>query len=194
MRLPARSCAAAAAYSRSSSAIARSEKALGEEQAGQHEMAGFPGVVGIVVRVEAAAACPVGGSREIALCQLQPSSLRWNGVEQAGWAHGVVLGFAHRVEGAHGVTARLADPRQRRQAGAQRRAVDELSAVADPLGDIAERRVEIVALISHLCEAHQRGSSTRWSRLACCGGELESLLAGFDGRVEAALGALDPGE
>ena len=136
-------------------------KALGEKQAGQHQMAGFPGVVGIVVRVEAAAAGPVGGSGEIALGQLQPSSLRRNGVEQAGGARGVVLGFAHRVEGSHAVTARLADPRQRRQADGQRQGVNELPAQADAVGGIVEGGVEIVALVGHLCEGNQRGASGR---------------------------------
>jgi hypothetical protein len=101
--------------------------AVGEQHPHQHQMLRLPGIARLVAGAKAALLRPGGGCRDVALGQQQPRPLRRNRVERAGHlrARRGPLSLAYRFQGAGRITGGLLDPRQRRQAGGQRRGVDE---------------------------------------------------------------------
>ncbi len=169
-------------------------KALGEQYPGQHQISRLAGVVRVVAGAEAALLRPAGGSSEIALGQQQPRPLRRDGVEHPGRARLGLPGLADGRQGPRRITVGLPDPRQRHQAGGQRRGVEEPAAQRDALADMPQRHVELVPLVGHLAQAHVRGAGGRQRRPAGPGGQLQRLPVGAQRRVQAALGALNLAE
>ena len=156
---------------------------LGQQDARQHQVLTLAGVVRLVIRVQAAFLRPAGGLGQVALSQQQPRPLRRDRVEQPGRARRGLRGLADRLPGPGRVTAGLLDPRQRRQAGGQRREVGELAAQHNALAGMPERRVELVPLVGHLAQAHIRGACSRQRRPGGRSNGIQRLLAGPGRRV-----------
>jgi hypothetical protein len=135
MRLPARPWTAAARVQPLQQGERRGGAVLGEQHPGQHQILRLPRVGRLVVRAEAAFACPAGGRSGLALGQ-QQCPLRWDRVEQVGHrrTRRRPPGLFHRLPGCRLVALGLPDPRQRGQAGGKRLGVDVLAAQRDAVG------------------------------------------------------------
>ena len=118
--------------------------------------------------------------------------LRRDRVEQAGHrrARRGPPGFADGLQRPGWITVSLPDPRQRGQAGSQRRGEVHLAARRDALGDMPQRIVELATLVGNLRQAHVGDARGRQRRPAGRRSEIERLLVGQDSGVQAALGAL----
>ena len=168
--------------------------ALGEQQPGQHQMPGLPGVVRLVVRAEAGLLRPPGGSGKVALGQQQPRPLRRDRVEQAGRARRACPAspIASSAPAGSPLACRIHASVTRPAASGGVWTNCRHSAM--PSVTCRSARVELVALVGHLGQAHMRGARRRQRRPAGHGGGFQRLPAGPDGRVQAALGALNLAE
>ena len=117
-------------------------------------------------------------------------TIRLPGLKPGRPRHGL-HGLADCLPGPGRITAGLPDPRQRRQAGGQRREVGELAAQRNALAGMPERRVELVPLVGHLAQAHIRGACSRQRRPGGRSNGIQRLLTGPGRRVQTPLGTLD---
>jgi hypothetical protein len=174
----------------------KSERLLGclpgEQDPGQDQVLGLPGIAGLVVRVQATLVRPAGGRRDIALGQQQPRPLRRDGVEQGGHvrARRDPPGLFHRLQGASMVARGLPDPGQGRQAGGQWWGVDEPPAQRDALGDVLQGGGKLAPLVGDLGHAHMSDARGGQGRRARHCSHLQHLPVDLNCRVQATLGAL----